>query len=219
MSMWYSRLCTYFWSHTVFPYQIDIHFNKVSIISQLPANIFKILVFFSFSKHITKFLNYILEEYNEDLLIFCNRAFITFVAMILQILDKFLIEDVHNSYYESYFLKGFIDENADEGEVYIVSMTVLAIVMTISQLQTILYGYRISGTRHIYSRRAFVLFLILILLGLINDFCHFFLPQLKMPSYILISVLHIIIPLALLLFNDNAMLYLKLKVKRIFCNL
>ena len=137
--------------------------------------------------------------------------------MILQILDKFLIEDVYNSYYESYFLKGFIDENADEGEVYIISMTVLVIIMTVSQIQTVLSGHRISGTHHIYSRRALILFLILIFLGLTNDFCHFFLPQLKMPSYILISFLHIILPLALLLFNGNAMLYLKLKVKRIFC--
>ena len=42
--------------------------------------------------------------------------------MIFLTLEKILVEDVYDSYYESYFLKGQIDENADEGVVYMVSM-------------------------------------------------------------------------------------------------
>ena len=48
-------------------------------------------------------------------------------------------------------------------------------------------------------------------------FLHYFLPESKMSSYIMISALNIIIPLALVLYNTNVMDYIKLKVKRKFC--
>ena len=137
--------------------------------------------------------------------------------MIFLTLEKILVEDVYDSYYESYFLKGYIDENADEGVVYMVSMISLVIIMIISQIQTIIFGYRVPGMRQAYSRKAFVMFLLLTMFGLTIVFLHYFLPESKMSSYIMISALNIIIPLALVLYNTNVMDYIKLNVKRKFC--
>ena len=137
--------------------------------------------------------------------------------MIFLTLEKILVEDVYDSYYESYFLKGQIDENADEGVVYMVSMIFLVIIMIISQTQTIIFGYRVPGMRNTYSRKAFVIFLLLTMFGLTIVFLHYFLPESKMSSYIMISALNIIIPLVLVLYNDNVMDYIKLNVKRKFC--
>lgn len=139
--------------------------------------------------------------------------------MIFLAIEKILVEDVYDSYYESYFLKGQIDENADEGVVYMVSMIFLVIIMIISQIQTIIFGYRVPGMRQAYSRKAFIIFLILIMFGLTIVFLHYFLPESKMSSYIMISALNIIIPLALVLYNTNVMDYIKLNVKRKFCTL